>query len=299
MDLPCIRNPARDLANGYIVAEILCKSYPADICMASFDSGMGVSARLDNWAQIREIINRKGFIKLEQELVDDIVYYRGDACIVFMMGLYSSLTHKTVPAPRPPSSPPNHTADVPGYARATAAFKLKDSELNRSVDDLERKVKAAGAVLRHELSNKALRSKLATETDSVNNLLSGQREFAPISPLMDAPHTEVRVISVRAYGNEDNSPTNISPLATRPNEKLVSGEIGSSDFEDALGSICGGMIDGSNHEATILDCLRDIRDLGKLEYVIKTMKRKRNSDISWELSSEQFKARMKIVYDNI
>lgn len=47
-----IRNVRRDLANGFIVAEILSRYYPKEVTIYSFDNGLKKDKRKDNWEQI-------------------------------------------------------------------------------------------------------------------------------------------------------------------------------------------------------------------------------------------------------
>jgi hypothetical protein len=46
-----IRN---DLANGYVVAEILSRFFPAQISTHSFDLAIHTKAKLDNWKQLKK-----------------------------------------------------------------------------------------------------------------------------------------------------------------------------------------------------------------------------------------------------
>ena len=44
-----VRKVKHDLANGFIVAEILSRYYPNEINMFSFDNGLKIEKRKDNW----------------------------------------------------------------------------------------------------------------------------------------------------------------------------------------------------------------------------------------------------------
>ncbi len=305
-ELPCIKNPSRDLANGYVVAEILSKKYPSEISTGSFDNGMGLATRSDNWRQIREFVCKKGLLKLDQETVGDIIYYRGDACIGFIVDLYSSMTNKAVSVPRIRTVHAVST-DTPSYARATAAFKLKDSELNRSVDDLERKVKAAGAVLRHEIDNKAMRSKQADEQSGVAQTENNQkREFKPIHTVSDRKPIGVKVISVRAYGNENKIQQPISvQLDSVPDSmdtfgSLIASSIDSVDYNESLVSVCGSILDEASFEHTILGLLQKVEDMDKLTHVthavVESFLAGENS-IKHRSHLNAFKGRLKSLYE--
>lgn len=50
MDLAySLRNVRRDLANGFMVAEILSRSFPSEISIYSFDNGLKKEKKKDNW----------------------------------------------------------------------------------------------------------------------------------------------------------------------------------------------------------------------------------------------------------
>jgi Domain of Unknown Function (DUF1042). len=43
-----IKNPRRDFANGFLIAEIFSKFFPQEIKMHSFDTGLGIASKLSN-----------------------------------------------------------------------------------------------------------------------------------------------------------------------------------------------------------------------------------------------------------
>jgi hypothetical protein len=68
----------RDLANGYLVAEILSKYYEADVQMHSFDNGISKNAKKNNWDLLQRIFQvgrwliQKIGISMSSELVVNV-----------------------------------------------------------------------------------------------------------------------------------------------------------------------------------------------------------------------------------
>ena len=50
-----IKNIKRDFTNGFLVAEILSKYYPAEVQMHSFDTGTAKGAKKSNWVLLERI----------------------------------------------------------------------------------------------------------------------------------------------------------------------------------------------------------------------------------------------------
>ena len=67
----------RDFSNGYLVAEILSRYFPAEINLCSFDNGVALSKKIDNWEQITKFLERHG---IPVPKVRCIVYGVGVTC---------------------------------------------------------------------------------------------------------------------------------------------------------------------------------------------------------------------------
>ena len=55
-----VRNLTRDLANGFVIAEILSRYYPKEVDIYQFYNGLQMEKRKNNWARIVDILNKHG-----------------------------------------------------------------------------------------------------------------------------------------------------------------------------------------------------------------------------------------------
>lgn len=145
-----IRNPARDLSNGFAVAEILSRYFPDEVSLHSFEPGISLKARQDNWDQILKVLHRNSLGSVSNELVSRVIHHSGDSAIEFMVFLYAELTK----SPRPPIPQSSIREPILEYVRSTAALKVKDPSIDRTVDNVERRLKAIEVIMNHEMNVK-------------------------------------------------------------------------------------------------------------------------------------------------
>jgi len=86
--------PRSDFANGFLVAEILSRYYKSDISLHSFDNGLGLVKRIENWALIDKFLRKIGS-PIDRNIIDQVIHCKKDAAIPLMEQLYTLLTHKT------------------------------------------------------------------------------------------------------------------------------------------------------------------------------------------------------------
>lgn len=139
-----IKNPKRDFANGFLVAEILSRYFDKEIQMHSYDNGTGIPVRKDNWEQLEKFFYRQRLGELvDKQTVDKIIHNETGAAIGFLNKLYEFLTKRKVQEPPPP--PDND--DIPAFARPTAsqvmhdAMKRADMQENADLDTAEAALK--------------------------------------------------------------------------------------------------------------------------------------------------------------
>src|SRR3990167_9414813 len=75
LDLPQqIRHPKRDLANGYLVAEI-CARYWPNVDLRQFDNGTSTKVKQANWTALRKAMAKQN-ASLPESLVQDVIMAR-------------------------------------------------------------------------------------------------------------------------------------------------------------------------------------------------------------------------------
>jgi len=88
-----IKNMRRDFANGFLVAEIISRYYPQEVEMHSFDIGVGVKTKLDNWQQLEKFFRKHG-VNISRKLIDDIIASRPNSVNQVLEEVYTFLTDK-------------------------------------------------------------------------------------------------------------------------------------------------------------------------------------------------------------
>ncbi|KAG6973362.1 hypothetical protein JG688_00003578 [Phytophthora aleatoria] len=160
-----IKNVKRDFANGFLVAEILSRYYDKDISMHSYDNGIGMKVRKDNWDQLVKIFGRFADLELltNKSDIDAIVHCQNGAAVAFLTKLYQCLTKRTiqptavaqlptsgnVAAPISIAKSLDTVEEIPPYAKPTNSAFIRDkmrepeiaemrdqTQLNRKVRDI-------------------------------------------------------------------------------------------------------------------------------------------------------------------
>jgi hypothetical protein len=132
-----VKNPKRDLCNGYLVAEILSRFHPKDVNMMCFENGTRLEAKVDNWEQLYKFFKKKQLPIVKQDF-DSVIHCAPNAAIEFIVKLYTVLTKKQlryIPIE-------GDGTELPAFMRDTASVRLKDHEIDRVHDRIERTIKA-------------------------------------------------------------------------------------------------------------------------------------------------------------
>ena len=146
-----VRNPARDLSNGFTAAEIISRYFPDDISMHSFDPGTRRSTRESNWEQISKVLQRHHISSVTPDMITDVIHQKPGAAVLLMTNLFEQIASRG----KPYMSVDFSQKLLPGYAEATAASRLKDPSIERTVDDDERRRKSMTTLLKHELRSRS------------------------------------------------------------------------------------------------------------------------------------------------
>mmetsp|Transcript_145945 Transcript_145945/g.254649 ORF Transcript_145945/g.254649 Transcript_145945/m.254649 type:complete len:843 (+) Transcript_145945:96-2624(+) len=133
-----VKNPKRDLANGYLCAEIVSRYYPKDINIVCYENGTRLAAKVDNWEQLFRH-TRKTIPQITKQDIDPVIHCAPGAAEFFLLKLHQVLTKRTI---RPIAPQPADTSMPPAYMRDTASVRLKDHEISRVQDRVERTIKA-------------------------------------------------------------------------------------------------------------------------------------------------------------
>jgi len=172
-----IRNPRRDLANGFIISEILARHYHKEINIYTVYNGLNMEQKRDNWEVISKILNKKEF-PLSKAEYEQIYNYVPDVGYKFLLKLYEFLTKRKLPGlvtktknveAAKESTLMNtkerkleiilneskrNRENLPGYAKPTASLLTKDRELTRIVDNNEKFSKTEMILEEHYQKNR-------------------------------------------------------------------------------------------------------------------------------------------------
>ena len=117
-----VKNVKRDFSNGFLVAEIFSRYYNNDIQMHSFDNGIALRIKKDNWSQLVKFLRKAGLSHLTtQDEVNSIIHCEDGAIVSFLNKIYEELTNRKVQevAARPlPAAQPAYAKQVSVWVRS-------------------------------------------------------------------------------------------------------------------------------------------------------------------------------------
>ncbi|KPA76049.1 hypothetical protein ABB37_08185 [Leptomonas pyrrhocoris] len=117
-----VRNPRRDLANGYIIAQI-CANYWSQVPLHSFANGVSTASKQSDWYVLQKVMRKNG-IAVSTAMVEGMMKGSDGCAEAFLKQLYTVFTGKTVeevplPLPEPLTEVPRK--DIPAFTPSTAA----------------------------------------------------------------------------------------------------------------------------------------------------------------------------------
>lgn len=151
-----------DFSNGFLVAEIMSRYYDKDISMHSYDNGIGIKVKKDNWDQLLRLFGK--FPDLDplttKADIDAIIHCQNGAAVGFLTKLYQCLTKRTIQPTSIPSQQPGASnaaapiaksidsiEGIPPYAKPTGSAlireKMRDPDIAEINDEtqINRKVR--------------------------------------------------------------------------------------------------------------------------------------------------------------
>ncbi len=140
-----IKNPRRDFANGFLIAEIFYRYYVKDIQIHSYDNGISLENRQANFGLLRKFFKRHE-VPITDADIDAVMYSRPGQVVGVIKKMYTFLTQREVK-----DTPNKEHANLPPppFMKPTAAQAIRNT-LGRGADqigDLTKKEQAVREAL--------------------------------------------------------------------------------------------------------------------------------------------------------
>ncbi|EGD73659.1 hypothetical protein PTSG_05371 [Salpingoeca rosetta] len=88
-----VRNVRRDVANGYVIAEILSRYFPTKVKMHNYDKGSAIEKKMDNWRLLQKVFQTEG-IEVDPKFINGCIHCKPGAAEPIITTLYKALTHR-------------------------------------------------------------------------------------------------------------------------------------------------------------------------------------------------------------
>ena len=192
LDLPfAVKAPKRDIANGYIVAEI-CSRYWQDVDLRQFDNGAGSKIKSANWAVLKCLFAHHD-AQLPESLVADVMNMKDDAAQNFLQALYSLLTGRSITVV--PAATEPEVAQVPQFNRQMG------SGMHQTIVDPALQQAQLHQQQQQEESRRADEERAKAENDRQ----AAQRRAAEVARKSKAASTVQKVQAIRQASLEDQA----------------------------------------------------------------------------------------------
>lgn len=90
-----ITNPKRDLANGWLFAEILSRYYPEEVEMYQYDNGFKLEKKKNNWLHLQKYMAKKE-MPIENSDWDPVMHAAPNAAYELLKKFYVILTGREI-----------------------------------------------------------------------------------------------------------------------------------------------------------------------------------------------------------
>ncbi|XP_027312182.1 spermatogenesis-associated protein 4 [Anas platyrhynchos] len=130
LDLPaCPRHCRRDFSNGYLVAEILARYFPAEIRSRACGTGSSLPTKLSNWARLQRFFAKHN-LSVAQELIEGTIHCKPGAAERLVQDIYSLLTNRCIKSLQDREidfTDYCYQTQLPMVARSTASKAIKNN----------------------------------------------------------------------------------------------------------------------------------------------------------------------------
>jgi hypothetical protein len=263
-----------DFANGFLVAEILSRYYDKDVSMHSYDNGIGVKVKKDNWEQLLRLFARVADLEplaASRADVEAVIHCQNGAAVAFLSKLYQCLTKRSIPppvalAPHSAAAPtPAPTiagssapaAEVPPYAKPTGSALIREKmraspEIAETQDEVQRGRFARDVHSQHEEALQVQRTdsagdrypalRSASKATVLRGATKPMRNDDPAMPMLSTQNIvkEVQIKSLSGKGLEKLRATR----EAKENEALGLGMAGGPGNYSGGGGSVGATFDG-------------------------------------------------------
>jgi len=155
-----VKNPKRDFSNGYLIAEIMSRYHPQDVDINTYENGSRLEAKVDNWEQLYKLFKKKG-IGITKAEFDPVIHCAPGAAVMFVYKMYELLTKCAVKSMAPIKELINYQPELPPFMRDTASKRLKDPEISRIQDNVERTIIAIDVLGSYHQERRAIKAQEA------------------------------------------------------------------------------------------------------------------------------------------
>lgn len=129
LSLP-VKNPKRDFANGYLVAEIFSRFFPGQLEIHRFYTGDSIALKSSNWSELHKCL-KKNNIDIPDEATDAVMNGLPGAAILFIQNLYSLFTGREILGGALQQLE-KHGAEIPHFAQPTTTTMIRCGAPNKA-----------------------------------------------------------------------------------------------------------------------------------------------------------------------
>lgn len=209
-----IKNPRKDLANGFLIAEMLSR-YDKDVSMHAFGTELAMQQRLNNWQQIGKILDRMKCVTVTKELIEGTIQQKGLMARDLLDQLYMFLTKRTL-KPNVMAPPVRTLLEQDNFSRPTAASLLREAN-----DATKHRLSIATGATDEVKLRQANEAILKRHTVVLQSLkLAEPERYQPRKPSYTKLHQDA-MSSSRMRGGAPNHTTQGAPLGARGGSKTA------------------------------------------------------------------------------